>query len=103
MKLNTSDLVERIAAEHSVSKESTRNVIDSMLAVITGATRAGDEVNLAGFGRFKAADRAARSGRNPATGETIAIPASRKLTFSPAKAVRDALNVTVSDAKAAAG
>jgi len=103
MKLNTSDLVERIAAEHGVSKESTRTVIDSMLAVITGATRAGDEVNLAGFGRFKAADRAARSGRNPATGETIAIPASRKLTFSPAKAVRDALNVTVSDAKAAAG
>jgi DNA-binding protein HU-beta len=103
MKLNTSDLVERIAAEHGVSKESTRNVIDSMLAVITGATRAGDEVNLPGFGRFKAADRAARSGRNPATGETIAIPASRKLTFSPAKAVRDALNATVSDAKAAAG
>lgn len=102
MKLNTSDLVERIAAEHGVSKESTRTVIDSMLAAITGATRAGDEVSLAGFGRFKAADRAARSGRNPATGETIAIPASRKLTFSPAKAVRDALNATASEAKAAA-
>ena len=101
--MNTSDLVERIAAEHGVSKESTRTVIDSMLAAITGATNAGDEVNLAGFGRFKVADRAARSGRNPATGETIAIPASRKLTFSPAKAVRDALNATASDAKAAAG
>ena len=83
--------------------QSTRTVIDSMLAAISSATRAGDEVNLAGFGRFKAADRAARSGRNPATGETMAIPASRKLTFSPAKAVRDALNATASDAKAAAG
>jgi DNA-binding protein HU-beta len=103
MKLHTSDLVERIAAEHGVSKESTRTVIDSMLAAITGATSAGDAVNLAGFGRFKVADRAARSGRNPATGETIAIPAARKLTFSPAKAVRDALHATASDAKAAAG
>lgn len=103
MKLHTSDLVERIAAEHGVSKESTRTVIDSMLATITGATSAGDAVNLAGFGRFKVADRAARSGRNPATGATIAIPASRKLTFSPAKAVRDVLNATASEAKAAAG
>jgi DNA-binding protein HU-beta len=103
MKLHTSDLVERIAAEHGVSKDHARNVIDSMLAAITGATSAGDEVNLAGFGRFKVADRAARSGRNPATGETIASPASRKLTFSPAKAVRDALNATASAPKAAAG
>ena len=69
MTMNTSDLVERIAAEHGVSKESARTVIDRMLAAITGATRAGDAVNLAGFGRFKVADRAARSGRNPATGE----------------------------------
>jgi DNA-binding protein HU-beta len=104
MKLNTSELVERIAAEHGVSKDHTRTIMESMLAAITGATSAGDEVNLAGFGRFKATDRAARSGRNPATGATIAIPASRKLTFSPAKAVRDALNATAtaSDAKAAA-
>jgi len=102
MKLNTNDLVERIAAEHGVSKDHARKVIDSVLTAISEATGAGDEVNLAGFGRFKVADRAARSGRNPATGETITIPASRKLTFSPAKAVRDALNATAPKAKAAA-
>jgi DNA-binding protein HU-beta len=96
MRLNTNELVERIAAEHGVSKDHPRKIIDDMLAAISEATSAGDEVNLAGFGRFKVADRAARSGRNPATGETIAIPASRKLTFSPAKAVRDALNATAS-------
>ena len=83
------------------SKDHIRKIIDSVVATITGATSAGEEVNLAGFGRFKVADRAARSGRNPATGETIAIPASRKLTFSPAKAVRDALNATALEAKVA--
>lgn len=100
--MNTTELVERIAAEHGVSKDHTRKIIDSVLTAITTATRAGEEVNLAGFGRFKVTDRAARSGRNPATGETIAIPASRKLAFSPAKVVRDALNATASDEKAAA-
>ena len=99
--MNTNELVERIAAEQEVSKDHIRKFIDSVVATITGATSAGEEVNLAGFGRFKVADRAARSGRNPATGETIAIPASRKLTFSPAKAVRDALNATALEAKVA--
>jgi DNA-binding protein HU-beta len=101
-EVNTSELVDRIAEEHGVSKDQTRKIIDSLVVAITSATAAGDEVNLAGFGRFKAANRAARSGRNPATGETIEIPASRKLSFSPAKAVRDALNAPASDAKAAA-
>lgn len=99
--MNTSELAERIAAEQGVSKDHTRKIIDSVLAAITGATSAGEEVNLAGFGRFKVVDRAARSGRNPATGEAIAIPASRKLTFLPAKAARDALNAPASEAKAA--
>jgi DNA-binding protein HU-beta len=100
--LNTSELVDRIAMEHGVSKDPARKIIDGVLAAIASTTNAGEEVNLAGFGRFKVADRAARSGRNPATGATIEIPASRKLTFSPAKAVRDALNATASEAKVAA-
>jgi DNA-binding protein HU-beta len=94
--VNISELVDHIAEEQGVSKDHARKIIDSVVAAITSATAAGDEVNLAGFGRFKAVDRAARSGRNPATGETIEIPASRKLTFSPAKAVRDALNASAS-------
>lgn len=101
-EVNTSELVERIAEEHGISKDHARKIIDSVITAITSATAAGDEVNLVGFGRFKAANRAARSGRNPATGQTIEIPASRKLTFSPAKAVRDALNPSASEAKAAA-
>lgn len=62
-----------------------------MFAGIIEAAKQGDEVNLAGFGKFKAKDSPARQGRNPATGETIEIAASRKLGFSPAKQVKDAL------------
>jgi DNA-binding protein HU-beta len=100
--LNTTELVERIAAEHDISKDHARKLIDSVFTAITAAACVGDEVNLAGFGRFKVTDRAARSGRNPATGETIAIPASKRLGFSPAKAVRDALNATAPKVKTAA-
>ena len=96
--MNTAELAGRIAAEHGISKDHARKLIDS---VFVAAACAGDEVSLVGFGRFKVTDRAARSGRNPATSGTIAIPASRKLSFSSATAVRDALNAT-SGAKAAA-
>jgi DNA-binding protein HU-beta len=54
--------------------------------------RRGEEVSLNGFGKFKVKDSPAREGRNPSTGATIQIAASRKLTFAPAKAVKDKLN-----------
>jgi hypothetical protein len=60
-------------------------------AGIAAAAKEGDEVNLPGFGKFKVKDSEARQGRNPAIGETIEIAASRKLGFTPAKQVRDAL------------
>ena len=62
-----------------------------MIAGIVDAARKGDEVNLAGFGKFKVKDSPARQGRNPGTGESMEIAASRKLSFSPAKQVKDAL------------
>ena len=61
-------------------------------ADIVAAAAKGEEVSLAGFGKFKVKDSPAREGRNPATGEAMQIAASRKLTFAPAKAVKDALN-----------
>jgi DNA-binding protein HU-beta len=100
--MNTTELVERVAAEHGVAKEYAKRILDSMLTAISAAASAGDDVVLAGFGRFKVSDRAARQGRNPATGETITIAASKKLTFSPAKTIRDALNVAgIADREAA--
>ncbi len=90
--MNTADLIERVAAEHGVAKEHTKKILDSALAAIAAAASAGEEVTLAGFGRFKVTDRAERQGRNPATGETITIAASKKLAFTAAKNIRDALN-----------
>ena len=90
--MNTADLIEQVAAEHGVAKEHAKKILDSALAAITAAASAGEEVTLAGLGRFKVTDRAERQGRNPATGETIIIAASKKLVFTAAKGVRDALN-----------
>jgi DNA-binding protein HU-beta len=100
--MNTTELVERVATEHGVAKEHTKRILDTVFTAITAAASAGDDVVLAGFGRFKVSDRAARQGRNPATGETIAIAASKKLTFSPAKNIRDALNVAAATDREAA-
>lgn len=90
--MNTGDLIERVASENAVSKEHTKKIIDSVVAAILASARSGEEVALAGFGRFKVTDRPERQGRNPATGQAMTIAASRKLTFTPAKTVRDALN-----------
>ena len=100
--MNTNDLIERIAADNGVSKEHTKKILDGAFAAIVAAASAGQEVALAGFGRFKVTDRAERQGRNPATGEAITIPASKKLAFTPAKTIRDALNPAASPAQAAA-
>ena len=90
--MNTADLIERVAGEHGVAKDHTKKILDSAFAAIFAAASAGEEVTLAGFGRFKVTDRAERQGRNPATGETITIAASKKLAFTAAKNIRDALN-----------
>ena len=89
--MNTADLVERVGVEHGVAKEHVRKILDSAFAIMA-AVENGEDVSLSGFGRFKLSSRDARRGRNPVTGETIEIPASRKLAFTAAKSVRDTLN-----------
>ena len=90
--MNTAELTERFATEYGISKEQTRRIIDSVFAAITETAVRGEETALAGFGRFKVTDRAERQGRNPATGASITIAASKKLSFTSAKHVHDALN-----------
>ena len=91
-RMNISDLAEKIAAEHKLTKSGAKSVAESVLTAITEAAASGEEVSLNGFGKFKVQDRPAREGRNPQSGETMKIAASRKLTFAAAKAVKDALN-----------
>ncbi|WP_394437619.1 HU family DNA-binding protein [Sphingobium naphthae] len=90
--MNNTDLAESIASSHDLSKADARKVVDAVIAAIVDAAAKGDEVSLSGFGKFKVKESAAREGRNPATGETIQIAASKKLAFTPAKAVKDRLN-----------
>jgi DNA-binding protein HU-beta len=90
--MNTSDLIEKLVADQGLTKVQSKAIVDSVLKGITDAVVAGDEVSLPGFGKFKVQSRAAREGRNPATGATIKIAASKKVAFQPAKALKDALN-----------
>jgi len=90
--MNTTDLAEHIAAAHDVSKADARKIVDGVIAAIADAAAKGDEVALNGFGKFKVKHSPARQGRNPSTGERIDIAASKKLTFAPAKALKDRLN-----------
>src|SRR3954454_24930978 len=89
MKL--ADLVDHMASEAGIQKDAAKKAVDAVFAGIVEAAKKGEEVNLAGFGKFKVKDSQARQGRNPSTGEIIEIAASRKLGFSPAKQVKDAL------------
>lgn len=90
--MNNSELADQIASEHGISKTDARKVVDGVFAAIAEAAGKGDEISLNGFGKFKVKDSPAREGRNPSTGEPIQITASKKLTFAPAKAVKDKLN-----------
>ncbi len=90
--MNTSELIEHVASSAGLEKSQVRKALDAVTKAITSAAQSGDSVALAGFGQFRVKDTPARQGRNPATGETIEIAAARKLTFAPAKAVKDLLN-----------
>jgi DNA-binding protein HU-beta len=90
--MTTNELVEKLAAEQNLSKTAVKAVLEATFKAIADSAAAGQEVNFAGFGKFKVSERAAREGRNPATGATIQIAASKGLAFSAAKAVKDRLN-----------
>ncbi len=90
--MNNADLAEKLANDLGKTKAEARQIVDAVFAAIVDAAAASGEVSLNGFGKFKVKSSAAREGRNPATGETIKIAASKKLSFAPAKAVKDKLN-----------
>lgn len=90
--MNTTDLAEQLADTHGLSRADARKYVDGVFAAIGDAAAKGEEVAVNGFGKFKVKHSPAREGRNPSTGATIQITASKKLTFAPAKAVKDKLN-----------
>jgi DNA-binding protein HU-beta len=92
MMMKTSELIDHVAGAASLEPKAAKRAVETLLATIVDAAIKGDEVALSGFGKFKVKDVPARQGRNPATGEPIEIAASRKLAFTPAKQIKDALS-----------
>ena len=90
--MNTTELIAKIAEAHGVSKAQAKSIVDDILKDIVDAAASGEEVSLPGFGKFKVKATPEREGRNPASGEKIKIAASKKLTFTSAKSVKDLLN-----------
>ena len=90
--MNNNDIADVLAADNGITKTDARKLVDGVFAAIASAAAKGEEVSLNGFGKFKVKETAAREGRNPSTGATIQIAASKKLSFAPAKAVKDKLN-----------
>ena len=81
-----------VAEAADISKAAAGRAVDAVFEGITNSLKGGDSVTLVGFGTFSVSDRAARSGRNPRTGETIQIKASKMPKFKAGKALKDAVN-----------
>ena len=90
--MKKTELIEKIAAETGMTKKDVTAVCDALVASIADVMAAGESIQLAGFGTFTSKVRAARTGRNPQTGATIEIAASRQAAFSASKALKDKLN-----------
>jgi len=90
--LNKSQLIEKIADGADISKASAGRALDSFIEAVSGALQEDDQVALVGFGTFSVRERAARTGRNPQSGETIEIAAAKIPAFKPGKALKDAVN-----------
>ena len=90
--MNKTELIEAIAKEAGLSKKDAGKALDAFTATVTKTLKKKDKVTLVGFGTFETAKRAARTGRNPQTGEEIKIAASTAAKFKPGKALKDAVN-----------
>ncbi|MSR15654.1 MAG: HU family DNA-binding protein [Gammaproteobacteria bacterium] len=90
--MNKTDLIDAVAKAADLSKSSAARAIDSLTSAIAASLKKKEAVTLAGFGTFTVKERAARVGRNPRTGESIAIKASSSMGFKPGKALKDAIN-----------
>ena len=90
--MNNTDLADKVAEAHGLNKTDARKIVDTVFAAIADAAARDEEVSLSAFGKFKVKASAAREGRNPATGATINIPASRVPKFSPSKGLKEILN-----------
>ena len=90
--MNKNDLISSVADKAGLSKADAGKAVDAVVASIQDALAGGDNVQLVGFGTFQVTERKATTGRNPRTGETINIPASKQPKFKAGTALKNAVN-----------
>lgn len=90
--MNKSELIEAIAASADIPKAAASRALDAMVESVTDSLKKGDSVSLVGFGTFSVKERAARTGRNPQTGQPIEISAAKVPSFKAGKALKDSVN-----------
>ena len=90
--MTKTELVNVVAAETNCSKKDVDAIVNATLAAIANALKDGDKVQLIGFGTFEVKEAAEREGRNPKTGETIKIEASKRPAFTASKVLKDTVN-----------
>ena len=91
--MNKADLVAKVAEKSGVTKKDAEKAVAGIFAAVQEALAACDKVQVLGFGTFEVKERAARTGRNPQTGEELQIAASKNPSFKPGKALKEAVNV----------
>ena len=90
--MNKNDLIAAVAENSGLAKAEAAKSVDAVLDAVSSALAKGDDVRLVGFGTFSVAERKASEGRNPRTGETIQIAASKQPKFKAGKGLKDAVN-----------
>ena len=90
--MNKTQLIDVVATKTGLTKKAAEAAVNAVNEAITEALKAGDKVQIIGFGTYEVKERAAREGRNPKTGETITIAASKHPAFTAGKALKDSVN-----------
>ncbi len=90
--MNKTELVAAIAEQAELSKKDAQKALEAFTDIVAKELKDGGQVQVVGFGTFKVSERAAREGRNPQTGETMNIKASKAPKFQAGKALKDAVN-----------
>ena len=90
--MNKTELIAAIAEKTELSKKDSEKALKAFIEVVTEELKKGEKIQLVGFGTFEVAERAARDGRNPQTGEGMPIPASKAPKFKAGKALKDEIN-----------
>lgn len=90
--MNKTELIAAVAEKAEISKKDSEKALKAFIDVVTEQLKAGDKVQVVGFGTFEVSERAAREGRNPQTGEAMKIEACKAPKFKAGKALKDAIN-----------